>query len=616
MPDESPQKAHSLDEIVRDSFTFKSVFSVLFNDLKLLIKVGEKEAFFDLFYGRSAEVDTFVTQLGHARQLGTNIVVKGDPGSGKTTFIHRIMHDDELLGELRIFPVFLDLRELNGGGGATLHMEIVVSGLAEYFDDVGAPLAGLEDDSTPTVDRFHRAVAHLNKGITKGLRQKKTVVLFVDDADYCEPDVLPRVLKILARFTSSVNCVVVFACRQPVWNLIFGDTDSTLSRDFRFNSYTLPLPHLPVRDLLISRLAPCLLATEQDDHLHPLDIVRFKRAFKKLRAIFDVLSLLPSTQFQYPFTKRIESFIQHATNGNVNEMFLVAGELLRYILKNRKELEEGDRPGSLCVPRPVLLELFDPNKTTEGFRVIKISERVSTRRGKGRGRAGNFLLQNVMEAITICPVKHHDFYDLLEQVGFSNEEADEGLDRCRALRLMRRRVIHVGLASDIDTISEYQLTNKGHYYLFYMIHWEEYIRKFGRSRRSLFNLASHTLPYSDVHREILEVMRNLLYVTGFTRGRFLVRKPALFGLMKEIIPDTVLPNLDALTGYLRSVRVVSTHKLSDKKDYVMIVSQLKAAIRGAGLSMEVDKDFVSLNRYREFVDKRVKLPPTKRLHDQ
>ena len=575
----------------------EDLLQFLFGDLKTYLQMGKKDAFLGLFCGRLLELRTLITQLGNGLSFGTNIVVRGDPGAGKTTIIHRVLQDDDVLKALNIHPVFLDLRELGHANAIGQYQQSIISGLAEYFQAVHEPCQDLLDDRVPPVDRLHRAIAHLNTKITTKHRKERGLVLFVDDADYCEAEVLPKVLGIIGRFARSPNAVLVFACRDPVFNEIFDQPDSALSRELRLRSNVLSLPHLPVRQLLMSRLAPYLKESDEDNHGSRSDIRRAVAAFNSLAGTTLGVLPLPGLKFHYPFSSRTETFIQYASNGNVNEMFAIAGTLLRFVLRHFRSLDPGDRPRTYSIPRPELLRLFDPHVVANKFKMIDIGKVRSDPTG---GHADNYLIQNVMEAVVICPYQRHELYELLGKVGFSKDETNHGIELCRQYQLIRRRVISVGVERASERVVEFLLTDRGRYYLYYVFRWPEYRQIYGASRESLSRLVERVDTRSGVYREILEPLRNLLVANQWTKGRVKVGKGALLTLIQEVASARAVANEEMLTEYLRLLKVVSQHNVERSNRYVLLVRQLWSAIDGAALGREVDAQCTSIERYARF----------------
>ena len=145
---------------------------------------------------------------------------------------------------------------------------------------------------------------------------------------------------------------------------------------------------------------------------------------------------------------------------------------------------------------------------------------------------------------------------------------------------------------------DYDLTDKGHYYLTYLIHWDSYIRKFGVSMHHAAARSYRT--EQGIQASLLEFLINILLYCRNRRAPELAPEKIDFKINKKVFMEMYgnlyrdllghLDQTDRLTipvvssndmeRYLRvSLGVIQTHHLAKAERYLFFGAEVRRAAR-------------------------------------
>ena len=116
--------------------------TAIFSDL-ISLRELDSRTFPELYYGRTNETSEFRNALDIVCKTGRNVLVVGEAGVGKSTYLYKIFlnEDDEL--NSHIYPIFIDFRR----GAIKLKAALIsfIDKIDNYFDTVDYPIHTLDD---------------------------------------------------------------------------------------------------------------------------------------------------------------------------------------------------------------------------------------------------------------------------------------------------------------------------------------------------------------------------------------------------------------------------------------------------------------------------------------
>lgn len=312
--------------------------------------------------------------------------------------------------------------------------------------------------------------------------------LFVDDIDFLDRDMFPTVTSHLKPFLMSRACCVILAARKPAENAIRQDDDFMIGQFF--DKTTISLSHLEISSLIRERIHATTRAYESETDSANV-FRRFWEGFREL--ITDDSNYRINTHYApLPFTPKQLTFIQDCSNGNIRLMMEYARKFLAYMAKHERQLER-DSFDRIVIGRDRLVDGLGGASESNGIRIHNLHERQSyrgvskaerKRLGISKSDIGNSLYVLLLETLRDYRTLNETQLGKLQGFGFSMGELKEGV-----AELYSKVMIEETLLEDRRALGEraalsrdYELTRRGHYYIDYLIHWDEYIARCGRSR--------------------------------------------------------------------------------------------------------------------------------------
>ena len=588
---------------------------------KVIIKAEEAMTYcFDELTNYPAEVEEifhverdqanseFFRELEDCAALGKSLILVGDPGVGKTSFMKRILADNAR----SIHDMFQKNKLLKNYGLIVFHVDCLkdvkmfnpsISNFKKAFIEEYSKKANKIYPCHEVVNieneinaRYQKLVQHiLNLEYDKELKHK--FIFFIDDIDFCEKELQHEILESLSRFLSSEKVIIVYACRPPSLREIDYHFNLRPKIDVYKKTRHVELKPLDVRYLLSRRLA-FLLHEEFTKSFTSrfIDFFRRKDAFIRYINKFGINGER-FEEIDYPFTIRQENFMARFSNGDIRIILRIAMQYLHYMLNNIGRLQKNEN-GGWIVGRDVLIKEFSvkPKENPpifldeEKWKIIDLhSEKTISSRDYSMKR-GNSLLFNVLEAIALFnDPMNKNFLHILNDLGHSDENIRQAIDYLYWQGIIKENIIMsagptlFGKYSDRDN-TRYVLTEKGRFYYDEFIEWKQYKNKFGKSQHSVFDLLE-TIGEDPIHKEVLEFIATICSFSERRKGIYLkVNKQRLFDffILKygeryqninytdnwDIEKDCFM-DISRFTSILLKLKIISDYNI-DKRSYYAI----------------------------------------------
>ena len=468
-----------------NSEDYSTFLSFSFQDLLKLSK-KDKTVFNALFYNRTEECNKLETIIHNARNRGDNVLITGDAGKGKSSFVYKLVFDEEYLAKENLYCVVVDYGESSGKEHCLLKF---IDQMRQYFTDIGEPLHNLyENIPENIVNNIHRLQTYLSD-IDENLL-KKHLLIFLDDFDYVEDDLFPFLDNFLG-FASNQKLTIILSARPQLYTAI--DTyDNRYAIYFTRDVQRIKIESVCAYKLLSKRLAALLVKNESNPFIKTANILlnsgnRYKELMKK----YGVSNFEKLNEFQLPLKNDFFNFMSQITNGNNREIFDIAHDSILYVLDNYDSLETvWEEVEHVSVEKKVLknshvLELFyDKNNLKDyykkNYRIINIHE--------FRSKNGNSLYYNTLEAVKIYKQTNEDFYSVLSILGHSQKNIDKAVDilKNKAHRLIvPNKIMPSAQEEDSVIYDTYRTTEKGDCYLTNIATWTEYTERCGSIGKSV-----------------------------------------------------------------------------------------------------------------------------------
>ena len=438
---------------------------------------GNAKLFHDTFFDRSPEILRFRALLEGTDELDQMFIVTGRAGVGKTSFVYRLAFDPYLTDGPNIAPILADYRAAVPQTVAGCIMGFIHSA-RERFDTLGVPIEGLQDNTPDNVPRNVRTIYEHIEQFAKTQRTPR-VVVFLDDFDYAE-SLWYELLDYFLPFVQSTYCAVVLSMRPPLRAAI-KSYDDRIGFYFGRNVHEIQLNPIPAREVLAARLAPILAQRETQSMLSAI-INRFKEKgpTEQIVARLGLKRLEDLEGIDFPFTEKHNDFMHRITNGNLREVLDIATESLSFIIRAGNALERREEKGftRTVIGRDNVLRLFLDNPDAH-FRMININKYPS--------RSGNSLLYNTLEGVRLNSRINEELLRMLRELGHSEDKVRWAVkylaDKTQRL-LEEKWVLPPGRAATVHLYEEYEVTDKGLYYLD-IAKWDEYRARVGHFGKSL-----------------------------------------------------------------------------------------------------------------------------------
>lgn len=438
----------------------------------------DPQLFFETFFDRGQSRHQFWGILSSAVSADQTVVVTGGAGVGKTSFLYSIAYGPDRPSDLACLPIVADFRTAFPQSVEGC-MTGFINNAQEQFAKAGITLEGLRENTVDNISQNVRSIHSQIKLLATTRSGMPRVFIFLDDFDYAE-QLWFELLDYFLPFVQSAYCGVVLTVRPRLYAAI-QSYDERLRFYFGRNVHEINLAPMPAREVLASRLAPILFERKSKSVLSSI-IAQFrpKDRLAKIAASLGVKHLEDLPKIDFPFTERHNDFMHRITNGNLREIQAIATDSLLFVLQASDSLEtriEADMKRTV-IGRENTLRLFYENPKAH-FQIMNIN--------KYRSQTGNSLLYNVLEALKIDPQVNSKLFSRLRSFGHREENVKWAIDYLadRGQRLLEAKwIMPKQRATTLLRSDEYDLTEKGHYYLD-IAKWDEYRARAGDFGRSV-----------------------------------------------------------------------------------------------------------------------------------
>ncbi|HUQ21182.1 MAG TPA: ATP-binding protein [Gemmatimonadaceae bacterium] len=463
--------------------TYEDILPLLLDDHTRHFSTNP-ELFHDTFFNRGHETHRF-RALVEASDRDRTLIITGNAGVGKTSFVYRIAYAPNPEAGTKILPILADYKAAVPQNTEGCLVGFVRNAIEE-FAKAGHPIHGLRDNTFEGVSHNIRVI-HGHIAAVSQTPSFPRVLVFLDDFDYAE-DTWYTLLDYFLPFVQCAYCTVALTMRPRLYAAL-QTYDERLRFYFGRNVAEIKLHPMPAREVLASRLAPILLERQSQSVL--VSIINNFKTHGPLKTIISKLGLKQFEDLQridFPFTEKHNDFMQRITNGNLREIMAIAIDSLLYILKNGGSLESREEGGITrkVIGREGTLKLFYDNQESR-YKISNINS--------NRSHSGNSLLYNVLEALKINPEVNERLFGLLKPFGHTEKEVRWAIEHLadRAQRLIELRwILPQSRVRVILRADEYEVTEKGNYYLD-LGKWPEYKVRAGAFGRSVIQEARHSI---------------------------------------------------------------------------------------------------------------------------
>lgn len=442
-----------------------------FDDL-VEIAANNPRLFEELYYNRKSQCDEFYALMEDSHRTAPNVLIVGGAGVGKTSFMHklRINCNIELL-----YPIMMDYRKVVPKSTEGLIASFIIK-LEAYFDDIERPIHTLNKNQSLDIN-FQAAYNHLDKIPKEEI--KKHLVLLLDDFDYAE-DEWYYLLKYFLPFSNNSKTSLVLSVRPSLLNAI-DEYDDRFRNSYIKKARQIELAPISVENVISTRLAPILVEKEGTNKLYGVISGLFKRK-SELCILAEkygtIVNDLP--RFEYPLSKKHNTFMQRITSGDLRETFAIAYESLKYIIEHKGSLEtkQEDSLEKRVIGREGVMKILYDNPDSS-YRLIDLHAK--------RSKVGNSLFYNILEAIKLHGIVDDRFYRGLLQLGHQRKKIDDAVSELSSRKhrfFIPLNVIPKKMRRHIEYNRVYKPTPKLEMYLEICNDWDEYIKQCGKPGNS------------------------------------------------------------------------------------------------------------------------------------
>jgi len=460
----------------------------------------------------SAEISTsfFIPRIEQARNLygalsdiienplnPKNIIIKGDPGVGKTSFVKWFLSEyPDKFGSPKSF--FLDLETKSREGNFnTIRQSIlrdIIRNLILFLES--EVQTSCNDVIFPPPDEYSLGLAFETLCERLNDSDEKCWILFIDDIDYVDESYLNPLMNLLVPLLTSRNCSIVLATRIPAYNTIM-NSDLTRSAYFDADGLNITLTHLDPEYIARERLKLICSDTVTDIRQKVESEQSWLQSITRLwSACSDWLSPpLPDEEdienIKFPFTERQYKGMAELCNGNIRHILLMCKHYLIYLRDNPRAIIEGSK--GYHIGRERFIQHFSSNNTPPQIKILDLNSIKSHQfTSKAEKKRKHVTPDQENNSLYVCILEHIHRYRyaiksnlfLLSDYGFTQPDIDSGINDLRRFGMIEEtEMIELRPVRPRETIPlTLQLTDKGRYYLTYMMKWPEYISKYGFSQ--------------------------------------------------------------------------------------------------------------------------------------
>ncbi|WP_445368211.1 ATP-binding protein [Methylomonas sp. BW4-1] len=448
-----------LDDFI--SFAFDDLVEIAKTDFKL---------FEELYYNRKNQCDEFYALMEDKHKKAQNVLVIGNAGVGKTSFMHKLIIN---CNNAKFYPVLMDYRKIVPKSTHGLVSDFLRA-IESYFDDIGSPIHTLKSGGSMD-QNFQEAYNHLESLDLNSL--KKQLIIFLDDFDYAEEEWFD-LLRYFLPFSNNNKVSLVLSVRPLLLSAI-DEYDDRFRNSYIRKARQIELAPISVENVISTRLAPVLAEREKTGLISKI----FKRESslcKLAKKYGKIVDDLP--RFEYPLTIKHNDFMQRITSGDLRETFAIAYESLKFVLEHEDYLEnkvEDDGSVKKIIGRENVMKILYDNKDAH-YSIINLH----TFRSKS---TKNSLFYNVLQGIKIYGVADDRFFEVLKDLGHEKKKVDEAIDELSSKKqrfFVPIKYVAKSAKKRIEYAREYKALPKLDKYL-EMCEWDEYIQRCGEPGASL-----------------------------------------------------------------------------------------------------------------------------------
>jgi hypothetical protein len=603
----------------------------------------------ETFVQRQAEGRLLHARIDEIQDFGGNVLIVGDPGIGKSSFISWFLTDSIHAKSADPCTFRLDLKDTGASMLAPFLFAVqlkLLEATRHFINSIHGdpchdiPCPGDVQNFAQAEVAYHKATAKLAALAVKKLKSR--LHLFVDDIDYVDSRFFSDFAIHLRPFLSSPHCCVIFAARRPAYNALMADDDFQIGRFFDPQE-TIELDALDTHDVIQARIRIACLSGNTDARSKGImirDLVATSARYAK--TVGEVIHHLfceegsdgsksraesvvdHSSVLALPFTDKQLDFIQRTSNGNIRTMLLLARRVLEYIAREQRDLHTRV-DGKIEIGRSRLIDEFADDARYGKHRICNLHAK-KTSTAKGAGALGS---KDLGYSLYVLLLEHlHDFKTLDTEsrkrictYGFTTDQIEEGILDLYGLGMIEEKyVTDLRALGPRDPIRyDFILTDKGQYYIGYMVHWDEYIAAFGRSQHHLEGGGPNVHHF--IKMSVLQFLAAIGSVwaakppSGVLEDARINKRELcrVFGEMgRELLvwanrADKVAPvdvTLDRFSELLLELDVIRRHGLERSDCFLVDFKRVKKICLRNGVRWHVWPPFVIAD-VKEFVDERV-----------
>lgn len=461
MIDSKPKYSNELDEFI--NFAFDDLVEIARTDTRL---------FDELYYNRKNQCDEFYALMEDKHKKAQNVLVIGNGGVGKTSFMHKLLIN---CNKNKFFPIFMDYRKIVPKTTIGLISEFLKE-VENYFDDINNPIHTLKSNNTLD-QNFQEVFNHLES--IQSDKLSKQLIIFLDDFDYAEDDWFDM-LRYFLPFSNNDKTSLVLSVRPSLLSAI-DEYDDRFRNSYIRKARQIELAPISVENVISTRLAPILKEKEKYGVLTRL----FKRESglcKLAKSYGKIVDDLP--RFEYPLTIKHNDFMQRITSGDLRETFAIAYESLKFVFEHEDYLEDKTEDDIVkkIIGRENVMKILYDNKSSH-YNIIDLHHFRSK-------ITKSSLFYNVLQAIKIYRIVDDKFYDSLCNLGHDKKKVDEAVAELSSKShrfFVPTKFVLKSSKKRIEYAREYKPLPKLDKYL-EMCDWDEYIFRCGSPGNSLEDL--------------------------------------------------------------------------------------------------------------------------------